>query len=118
MGGEEALVFISISRKYTLVAQVAHHGVGLRELGRFQIDPASPKPIVFQSFDEMAADEPSGPAYKRTFCHSARFAVTVSEFRRHRKINWWLCVRSKLSYQAYSDPASRFVGGQLFALEL
>jgi hypothetical protein len=56
----------------SLVPQVAHHeivGVGLRELVKFQIYPANPKPVILQSFDKMAADEPAGAADQRTFHH-------------------------------------------------
>ena len=44
--------------------------VGLSELGKFQIDPANPKPIVLQPFDKMAADESTGSADQGTFHHS------------------------------------------------
>src|SRR6516165_8319044 len=56
----------------SLIPQVTHHEIvssRIREVVKFQIYPANPKSIVLQPFDQMAADEPTGPADQRTFCH-------------------------------------------------
>ena len=48
-----------------LLPQVADDeivGFAVAELGKFQVDPADPESLPLQTADEMAADEPAGPA--------------------------------------------------------
>jgi hypothetical protein len=75
----------------SLVPQVAHYeivGGSLRKFMKFQIYPANPKPIVLQTFDKMATNETSGPAYQRTFCHLLASPSPCRDFAAgHRKIN-------------------------------